>query len=217
MPKLPIAPDPALLRAIEPVRKTLDTRQLWHRIYRRGGEHPNQWNAARHYGPTDSRFDHHILNDEGNAHVQRRGILYLASDIPTALAEAFQANREVDTIDRLPWLVSFRLVSPLTTLDLTDSFLIRAGGSMKLVSGPRAHARNWARAFYETYSDIDGLYFPSSMTNRPTLALFERALHRSPLPDTPLLHRSLGSPLMLVPLQEACKDIGYRLSPRTPF
>ncbi len=88
---------------------------------------------------------------------------------------------------------------------------------MKLVSGPRAHARNWARAFYEAYSNIDGLYFPSSMTNRPTLALFERALEKSPLPDAPLFHRSLGSPLMLVPLQEACKDIGYRLSPRTPF
>ncbi len=149
--------------------------------------------------------------------MQERGILYLASDVPTCLAEVFQNNREVDTYDRHPWLVSFRFASSLTALDLTDTFPMLAGASMKLVSGPRVFARNWARGFYEAYPFIDGLYFLSSMTNRPVLALFERAIEKQPLPDMPLFHRNLDSPLMLIPLQEACKDIGYRFSPKTPF
>jgi hypothetical protein len=133
------------------------------------------------------------------------------------LAEVFQANREVDCQDRHPWLASFRFQSSLLLLDLTDTFPVRAGGSMKLVSGARRYSRNWARGFYEAYPDIDGIYFLSSMTNRPIVALFERALAKSPFPPTPLLHRSLADPLLLIPIQEACIDIGYRLSPDTGF
>ena len=217
MPKLPTAPDVEHLRTIEPALREVGSRQLWHRIYRRGGEHPTQWNDFRFFGPTDARFDHHLPDDSGEAQLQDRGILYLASDAPTCLAEVYQENREVDPNDRHPWLVSFRLTSGLAVLDLTDTFALKAGGSMKLVSGPRAYARNWARGFYEAYTNIDGLYYLSSMTNRPVMALFERALAKSPLPDTPLFHRSLDSPLLLVPIQEACKDMGYRLTPKTQF
>jgi RES domain-containing protein len=215
--KLPHHPDIAQLRRIEPTQRLVDTRQLWHRIYRRGGQHPTQWNALRFFGPTDARFDHHLPDDSGNGQEQPRGILYLASDVPTCLAEVYQANREVDTNDRDPWLVSFRLSAPLAVLDLTDTFPVQAGASMKLISGPRAYARNWARGLYEAYSNIDGLYFLSSMTNRPVLALFERATKKGPIPNTPLFHRNLDSPLLLIPIQEACKDIGYRLTPKTPF
>ena len=217
MPKLPNAPDLNRLRAVEPALRTLDTRKLWHRVYRRGGEHPARWDALRFHGPTAARFDHHLPDDSAVAQLQNRGILYLAGDVPTCLAEVYQHNREVDPIDRHPWLVSFRLSAALTVLDLTETFAIRAGASMKLMSGPKPQARNWARGFYEAYSNIDGLYFLSSMTNRPVAALFERALQKRPFPATPLFHRSLGDPLLHIPIQEACKDIGYRFSPATAF
>lgn len=57
--------------------------------------------------------------------------------MPTCIAEVYRENREVDTNDRHPWLVSFRLASAFTVLDLTETFPVRAGGSMKLVSGYR--------------------------------------------------------------------------------
>lgn len=217
MPKLPNAPNLNRLRALESALRTLDTRKLWHGIYRRSGEHPTRWDALRFHGPTAARFDHHLPNDSGEAKLQDRGILYLASDVPTCLAEVCQDNREVDPIDRHPWLVSFRFGTALSVLDLTETFAIRAGASMKLMSGPKSQARNWARGFYEAYSNIDGLYFLSSMTNRPVAAIFERALDRRPFPDTPLFHRSLSDPLLHIPIQEACEDIGYSFSPATAF
>ena len=217
MAKLPKAPDPDRLRAIEPALRRIGARQLWHRIYRRGGEHPTRWNTLRFHGPTNARFDHHLPNDLGEAQSQDRGILYLGGDALTCLAEVYQENREIDPNDRHPWLVSFRFEAALEVLDLTGTFPVQAGGSMKLVSGPRTFAQNWARGFWETWPNIDGLYYLSSMTNRPALALFERALDKHPFPETPLFHRSLNDPLLQVPIQEACKEIGYRLSPRTPF
>ena len=217
MPKLPNAPNLNRLRALEPALRTLDTRKLWHRIYRRSGEHPTRWDALRFHGPTAARFDHHLPNDSGEAKLQDRGILYLASDVPTCLAEVYRDNREVDPNDRHPWLVSFRFGTALTVLDLSETFAIRAGASMKLMSGPKSQARNWARGFYEAYSNIDGLYFLSSMTNQPVAAIFERALDRRPFPDTPLFHRSLSDPLLHIPIQEACEDIGYSFSPATAF
>lgn len=217
MPKLPQTPNVDRLKSLNPAVRELTGNPLWHRIYRRGGEHPTRWDALRYSGPTDARFDHHLLSEEGRPHTQDRGIIYLASDIPTCLAEVFQANREVDRRDRHPWLASFRFQSTLALLDLTDTFPVQAGGSMKLLSGARRYAQNWARGFYEAYSTIDGFYFHSSMTNRPVLALFERALVKQPFPATPKFHRSLADPLLLIPIQEACVDIGYKLSPDTAY
>ena len=60
---------------------------------------------------------------------------------------------------------------------------------MKLVSGPATYSQNWSHALYERYRSIHGLYYPSSLTNRPVIALYERALSVNPFPDTPALHR----------------------------
>ena len=143
--------------------------------------------------------------------------MYVASDIPTCLAEVFQNTREVDRRNRHPWLVSFRLRSTLLLLDLTDTFPVQSGASMKLMTGPRRYAQNWARGYYESYPSIDGLYFNSSMTNRAALALFERVVPKAALPEVPDLHRSLADPLLLVPLQEGCADVGFGMTPDNRF
>ena len=197
------------LRELPPRLISLPTGTTLHRIYRRAGDHPTLWHDFRYYGPTAARFDHQEHDDKGRAHDQTRGILYLAVDIPTALAEAFQERRTVNRTDLRPWLVSIEIANELSLLNLTDTFCAQAGGSMKLVSGPTAYAQNWSRAFYEHYRDIHGLYYPSSLTNRPAIALYERALAANPFPDTPCFHRELSNALLIEPLRNACKEIGY--------
>lgn len=182
---------------------------LLHRIYRRGGDHPAQWRGFRHYGPTSARFDHHHPDDAERSQEQTRGILYLAVDISTALAEVFQERRTVDRFLQRPWLVSFKLANDLSLLDLTGTFCVRAGGSMKLVSGPAIYSQNWSRALYERYGGIHGLYYPSSLTNRPVIALYERALDVNPFPDRPRFHDELSSPMLIEPIRHACRKIGY--------
>ena len=80
---------------------------------------------------------------------------------------------------------------------------------MKLVSGPKTYAQNWSRDFYGCYDGIEGLYYPSSLTNRPAMALYERVLHSPPFPGTPRLHRALSDALLIDPIRGACQDIGY--------
>ncbi|MYE80438.1 MAG: hypothetical protein F4X36_01050 [Gammaproteobacteria bacterium] len=69
--------------------------------------------------------------------------------------------------------------------------------SGRLVSGPRSWSQNWSRAFYECYAEVEGLYSPSSLTNLPAIAIYERVLSSSPFPAAPLLHRALADPLLI--------------------
>lgn len=211
MAKLPRRPDLGRLRTTQPSLIEVPAGQLLHRIYRRGGEHPTHWNAFRHYGPL-SRFDHHFVDEAGDPSFQERGILYAATDLPTAVAEFFQSNRRrINRTRRQPWLVSFLLAKALRLLDLTGSFCLRAGASAKLASGPFGHAQNWSRGFHEVYSEVHGLHYRSSLTNQPTVALYERAAERSLLPATTRLHRALADPLMHIPLAAIAAEIGYGL------
>ena len=209
--KLPRAPDRQRLQRLAPAVVSLRTGTLVHRIYRRGGAYRSSWATLRDFGPTDARFDHHVADATGAPQRQDRAIGYYALDIPTALAEAFQSGRLVDRQRDQPWLASFHLVRDLHLLDLTGTFAVQAGGSMKLGSGPRSWSQNWSRAFYECYPEVEGLYYPSSLTNLPAMAIYERVLSASPFPAAPLLHRALADPLLIDALREATAMIGYDL------
>jgi len=209
MAKLPIEPDLERLRGLSPSIIQIPSGTILHRVYRRGGEHPTIWNTFRHFGPSAARFDHHVRNDEGRPQVQDRGIFYAATDIITAIAEAFQDKRTVNRIINQPWLVSYALATGLTLLDLSDTFPVKAGGSMKLVSGASLYAQNWSRGFYDCYPEIHGIYHPSSLTNRPVVAVYERVASLNPFPLTPQFHRALRDALLIEPIRNACKDIGY--------
>ena len=211
MAKLPVEPDLEHLRGLPPTIVSIPTGTILHRVYRRGGEHPMVWNAFRHFGPTAARFDHHVRDDEARPHLQDRGIFYAARDIITAIAEVFQEKRAVNRTANESWLVSYALATDLQLLDLSDTFLVKAGGSMKLVSGASLYAQNWSRGFYDCYPEIHGIYYPSSLTNRPVVAVYERAASLKPFPLTPLFHRALMDALLIEPIRNACKDIGYDL------
>lgn len=209
MAKLPRTPDLARLRNAAPSLRTVGGIRL-HRIYERGGGFPTLWNAFRHVGPL-ARFDHHNRLDLDSRTAQPRGTLYAAADVPTAVAEFFQATRQINRTRRQPWLVSFTLSGEVRLLDLTDAFCVRIGASAKLVSGPFVHAQNWSRGFYEAYEEVHGLYYRSSLTNRPAVALYERANRLDLFPINPVFHRSLADPTLHKALVMVGEEIGYGL------
>ena len=205
MAKFPEPPPTRELAKIAPDVRTLPAGTgLW-RLYFRRGNHPVPWNTFRSYGPVESsRFDHQISPG------QERSILYAADDIGTCLAEVFQQNRLIDRTVREPWLVGFELISELALLDLRGLWPTRAGASMAINTGRRDRARRWSRAIYEAYPAIHGLYFPSSMYgNRPSLALYERAVHS--ISRSPFFHRPLADPVLRTFLGRIAGDIEYRI------
>jgi hypothetical protein len=176
------------------------------RIYFRGGAYPITWNQLRFYGPTNARLDHH----EPPARFQSRGILYAADHPRTTLAEVFQAQRTINAPRNEPWLVGFRLTVDLQILDLTGLWPTRAGASMAISSGPRPIARRWARAIYDAYPTVVGLWYGSSMhASAPCVALFERGA--APLPTRPAFHRALADDTLRAFLENAADALGYRL------
>ena len=205
MPKFPEPPHD--LGRIPPEWHELPAGALLWRIYARGGDHPGAWNSFRHYGPVGSaRFDHHLPPPRDQA----RAVFYAALDIPTCLAEAFQATRIIDRARRAPWLVGVRTVAALHLLDLQSAWPTRAGASMALASGRRDRARRWSQAIYAAYSAAQGLWYPSSMyAGHPCVALYERA--ENVLPARPSIHLSLADPRLDVPLHHVAADVNYRV------
>jgi len=204
MPKLPEPPPVAeLVRIGSDVYAVPAKTRLW-RIYFRGGDHPVRWSDFRAFGPTNSRFDHHLLPKA----VQDRKILYASQHGETAFAEVFQDGRVIDRFRNQPWLVAFDVVSAINLLDLTGNWPTRAGASMTINSGPRPRARQWSQHIYAAYPDISGLWYASSMdANRPAIALYERAEHT--MPDRPVFNRSLADGALASMIVRAAKRFGY--------
>lgn len=178
--------------------------ELW-RIYFAGGEHPALWNEFRRFGPLGTaRFDHHLPPP----HTQDRGILYAAEDGPACFAEFFQATRTIDRSRREPWLVGFALGGDVRFLELGGPWPTRAGASQAINSGPRLRAREWARAIYDRYPDVEGLRYPSSMLGKAVaVALWERA--RDAMPLQPVLHIPLTHAGLQRPIQRVALMLGY--------
>ena len=186
MAKFPSSPGVATLSALAPVLHVLPAGSTLARVYYTRSAHPLSWDQFRHFGPVNSRWDHHLLNTDGKPQSQTRGIYYAASDAKTCLAEVFQVTRRIDRVFQAPWLVVFELASDLRLLDLTGEFATRMGASMAIHSGNRGRARGWARDLYEAYPTVQGILYAASMHGgRPAIALNERALTPSlfPAPD----------------------------------
>jgi hypothetical protein len=204
--KLPEPPPAATLAAVPPaVRSLVAGTELW-RLYFRGGEHPTVWEQFRSWGPTAARFDHHLPPPRDQA----RAVLYAAASALTSVAEVFQDTRVIDRRRNQPSLAGFRLAHAVGLLDLTGTWPTRAGASMALASGPRPRAQRWARAIYEAYPSVEGLYYPSSMhANAPAVALFERA--RSAVAGPPVFQRALIDPSLLAALKTTASTLGFGL------
>jgi len=204
VPKFPEPPDVAALAATAPEIKRLAAGTVIWRIYARGGRYSSTWNTFRSFGPTRSRFDHHLPP----ARRQRRRILYGATNGSTCFAEYFQDGRTIDRVLNEPWLVSFELTRHLALLDLTGAWPTKAGASMAINSGPRPRAQRWSRAIYDAYPAVEGLWYCSSMdANRPAVALYERA--KTSLPTKPRFQRALADAALSAVVKNAGHRFGY--------
>lgn len=209
MAKFP-RPDPATVRAAPPDVKTLAQGTNLARVYASAGDHPTRWNQFRHYGPTNSRFDHHLPGRNGQARVQDRSVLYCAVSAVTCLAEVFQQTRRIDRVRGAPWLVVFELARPVRLLDLGGAWPTRAGASMAINTGSRVRAREWAQCFYDAFDDLDGIHDASSMhANQSAIVLNDRAAQA--LAPHPEFNRALADDAMLDVLKHAAAELGYGL------
>jgi RES domain len=201
-------PQPATLPPLKaPDIRILPAGTMLWRVYFARGDHPSSWGEFRDFGPVrTARFDHHVLPPRR----QDRAILYAAERGSTCFAEVFQATRTIDRGRGDPWLVSFALARDVRLLDLAGAWPTRAGASQAISTGPRARAREWSRAVYEAYPDVEGLSYPSSMLG-PTraVALYERA--RDAIASAPPFHAPLTHPGLQAPIQRIAARLGYRL------
>lgn len=198
-PVFPVGPDLHVINAGETV---------W-RIYFKGGRHPTTWKSFRYYGPTSSRFDHHTLPKRIH---NIRGILYStceADAIRTALAEVYQDTRLIDRYYQDPWLAAYSLDKPLSLLDTGDKWPGRAGGNMAINSGSRFQSKKWSRKIYSQYPNVHGIWYPSSISNKMCIALYERAAYA--LPARPVFNRALSDPSLLAGLSQFAADLNYQL------
>jgi hypothetical protein len=210
--KFPSSPGVAALSNLPPRVHVLPAGSTLARVYYARSAHPLSWDQFRHFGPVNSRWDHHLSSADGKPQTQTRGVYYAAADAKTCLAEVFQVTRRIDRVFQSPWLVVFETESNLKLLDLTGEFATRMGASMAIHSGNRRRARGWARDLYQAYPELQGILYAASMhAGRPAMALNERALAGDLLPAHPLFNRSLADDVMLDSLEAAAADLGYAL------
>jgi hypothetical protein len=213
MAKLPEPESIEQLRRIQPEIVTFKAGTEVSRVFFTDVDYPSAWNEFRCFGPTRSRFDHHIADKHGEACGQDRGIMYLASGgqaAKTCLAEVFQEKRVIDRNSKLPVYVGFALDADIQLLDLSGNFVTKLGASTAIHSGPRAKTRRWAQRLYDAYQQIDGLLYCSSMNgNAPAIALFERGADA--IPASNLIHRELRDSAMASVVTLTAREIGYQV------
>jgi hypothetical protein len=212
MPKFPNPPGAAALARFEPAIRTIRAGSRVARVYYSRSRHALRWDEFRHFGPLNSRWDHHLPAPAGTPVTQERSIYYAATDAKTCLAEFFQHTRRVDRAAQSPWLVVFELAQSLDLIDLTGDFATRMGASMEIHSGSRVRARRWACDLYEAFPTADGILYASSMNGgEPALAVSDRGEKRGMFPAHPLIHRALADDVLLDTLKDAADKLGYAL------
>jgi RES domain len=202
-------PLPPVGFSVDAILQTCPAGTRFVRIYCRSGKYPCAWDGFRQFGPTKSRFDHHTEPPRK----QTRAILYAATGpqaLSTALAEVFQETRLIDRKRNDPWVAIFDVEKPLELLDTTGHWPVRAGGNMSINSGRRDRARAWSRAIYSAYAAVEGIWYPSSVTNQSCVALYDRALHAMPL--RPIYNEALDSPKLLRGLLDCATTINYMVA-----
>lgn len=162
-------PPPGELPEKPPVR-VIEPDQLLVRFYR--AVH-GAWDSQRFFGPLAStRFDHHrppVGTDP------ERSVWYAARSLVGATAEAFGNLGFVDQgSDRR--LVVVRVRGPLRLLDLAGT-AARAFGLDQRVGTSTDYelCRAWARAFYERYTDLEGIHWRGRQAGSLCVVLTNRA------------------------------------------
>lgn len=176
------------------------------RIVFAASPHVLEWGALREFGPVPlQRWDPQPAPTGEHPGV---GVLYTATSLQAVLAEVFQATRRIDVVSDVPVLLAWTPTRPLTLLDLgaESAWLIRHGAAAALVHGPVDVCQRWAAAIHAAYSDLDGLFVPSTMFGA-NVVLFQHA--RDAFPATPEAQRPLRDPFILQLVQHEAEQIGF--------
>ena len=134
---------------------------------------PGRWNNTaltfRCIGGPLLRFDHHLSPED-----QSRGIHYSAPTLEGCVVEVFGDDGFICPGERR--LGSLLLKRSLRLLDLRGEGAWRAGATAAICSStlPR-QSQPWARFFYESDTDLDGLLYSNAHNAADAVALFERA------------------------------------------
>jgi hypothetical protein len=216
MARLPLPPARSVLvrqlnRANDVVTVQPATRLV--RIFTAHGNHPQQWNSFRYTGPLPhGRFDQQTPG-RGGAPVTdpANGVLYFGLTVRTSVAEVYQTSSTVDRRTRGPRLVVVRPTRTLRLLDLTGLWPTRVGASQEISSGPKKLTQAWARAIRAAFSDLDGLWYRSSMdSGDPAICLWDPPAGAA-LPIAPDVLLPLDHPGLDVPLGRVCEELNYTL------
>ncbi|WP_062460773.1 RES family NAD+ phosphorylase [Demequina soli] len=179
---------------------------MW-RIVRTSGDHVRPWWEPRSYGPLRTmRWDPQLPPPRDQP---GRAVLYAASDIVGAAAEAWHATRRIDVRSGDPVIVSFT-PQPLRLLDLTSRgrFLVRNGFDAGMVGGPRAACRRLAGAVLTADPAMEGLLVPSARTG-VDVVLFAAGGAKVGRRAT-LIHRA-DDPSAVRLLSEVADELGYAI------
>lgn len=203
-PKVPRRPTIPLVYEPRDVLGTLPV--LW-RVHRTQGQHVLPWDGFRTFGPVSTgRYDPH---PRPPADHPGYGISYGATELRTALAEAFQSTRQVNRTEGAPYATSWTPTRPLRLLDLTKDWALRNGAAHSLAAAPRPVCQAWSQAIHDQWDDLDGLWAPSTLNGMPIVALYQHAA--SAAPAAPGVSRALDHPLMWTIVGRAATEIGYRI------
>lgn len=180
------------------------------RIFTAGGRHPQQWNTFRYTGPLPhGRFDPQSPRHGEPVTDPAQGVLYFGLAVRTSVAEVFQTTSTVDRRTRGPHLVVVRPSRTLRLLDLSGLWPTRVGASQEISSGPKKITQAWARAVRMAFSDLDGIWYRSSMdSGAPALCLWDPPAGAA-LPTAPDVLMPLDHPGLDVPLARVCDELRY--------
>jgi len=181
---------------------------LW-QIANTTGPYASAFATLRTVGPLSSaRFDPHP--DATATASGSEGVLYAASDLPTAVAERFQHARELRRHQPdNPVVYAWFPTRVVHLIDLTDVGALRLGAAHAINSARKDVTRSWARALRSTWPDADGLRYTSAMTGRMCAALWAPARDSFPPAPTFALLVSHPAPTWQRLLRAAAAELGY--------
>lgn len=176
---------------------------LW-RVHYTSSAHVIPWNRLRTYGPVPgSRWDPHPLPPRDAAPL---GAAYFGEDVLTCLAEFFQDTRFVDVDTNAPYVTAFRTTRDLVLADLTEDWLLAAGGAGKVAFGPKGRTRSWARAIHRAWPELDGVYSISAVAlSRKVVTLWTD----DAIPAAPEFSYPVNAPSIIADVMVAAAEIGY--------
>lgn len=160
-------------------------------------------------GPLSSaRFDPHPYATAAASGSE--GVLYAASDLPTAVAERFQHARELRRHQPdNPVVYAWFPTRVVHLIDLTDVGALHLGAAHAINSAREDVTRSWARALRSTWPDADGLRYTSAMTGQMCSALWSPARDSFPPAPTFTLLVSHPAPTWQRLLRAAAAELGY--------